>query len=156
LRPTPVTSRWRRVAVTLADARSYVAALANQHEPRRHHRPTYTSSWNSTEPTETTHPTAGHASRISAPSQAQSDHRDRRARRGAHNVRIFGSVARGQDEPDSDIDFLVDLDKGVGLVKLAGLEGELSESLARRVDVVLAEGLKPRVRSKAERDLVQL
>ncbi len=78
------------------------------------------------------------------------------ARHGANNVRIFGSVARGQDGPDSDIDFLVDLDKGVGLVKLAGLKRELSELLARRVDVVPAEGLKPRVRSNAERDLVQL
>lgn len=77
-------------------------------------------------------------------------------RHGARNIRIFGSVARGQDGPNSDIDFLVDLDKGVGLATLAGLERELSELLARRVDVVPAEGLKPRFRSNAERDLVQL
>ncbi|MGI8626567.1 MAG: nucleotidyltransferase family protein [Geodermatophilaceae bacterium] len=77
-------------------------------------------------------------------------------RHGAHNLRIFGSVARGEDRADSDIDLLVDLDEGVGLVKLAGLERELSELLGRRVDVVPAEGLKPVVRSKVDRDLVQL
>jgi predicted nucleotidyltransferase len=47
------------------------------------------------------------------------------------NVRVFGSVARGDDGPDSDIDFLVDLDAGVGLIKLAGLERELSTLLGR-------------------------
>lgn len=78
------------------------------------------------------------------------------ARHGAHNVRVFGSVARGEDQADSDIDFLVDLDEGVGLVRLAGLERELSELLGQKADVVPAEGLKPRLRSDIERDLVQL
>lgn len=75
---------------------------------------------------------------------------------GARNVRVFGSVARGDDGPDSDIDFLVDLDAGVGLVKFAGLERELSTLLGRPVDVVPADGLKPRVRAAVERDLVEL
>lgn len=78
------------------------------------------------------------------------------ARHGAHNVRVFGSVARGEDRPDSDIDLLVDLDDGVGLVALAGLERELSELLGRTVEVVPAEGLKPSVRSNVDGDLVQL
>lgn len=46
---------------------------------------------------------------------------DTAARRGARNVRVFGSVARGEDTESSDIDLLVDLDDGVGLVALAGL-----------------------------------
>lgn len=75
---------------------------------------------------------------------------------GARNVRVFGSVARGDDGPHSDIDFLVDLDAGVGLIKLAGLERELSTLLGRPVDVVPADGLKPRVRAAVERDVVQL
>ena len=43
--------------------------------------------------------------------------------RGAHNVRVFGSVARGEDSPCSDVDLLVDLDDGVGLVALAASSG---------------------------------
>ncbi len=47
-------------------------------------------------------------------------------RRGASNLRVFGSVARGDDTEDSDIDLLVDLSPDVGLVGLAGLERELA------------------------------
>jgi len=65
--------------------------------------------------------------------------------RGAHNVRVFGSVARGEDTPASDIDLLVDLDDGVGLFALAGLGGELSDLLHVEVDVVPADMLKPTV-----------
>ncbi len=65
--------------------------------------------------------------------------------RGAHNVRVFGSVARGEDTDTSDIDLLVDLEVGVGLVALEGLRRELSELLAVPVDVVPASTLKPGV-----------
>ena len=54
---------------------------------------------------------------------------DLAAHRGAHNVRVFGSVARGEDTPRSDVDLLVDLDNGVGLVALAGLERALTDCL---------------------------
>lgn len=63
--------------------------------------------------------------------------------RGAHNVRVFGSVARGEDTDSSDIDLLVDLDDGVGLVALAGLRRQLSELLKVDVDLVPAATLKP-------------
>ena len=66
-------------------------------------------------------------------------------RRGAHNVRVFGSVARGQDTAESDIDLLVDLDDNVGLPALAGLRRQLSELLGVDVDVVPAATLKPTV-----------
>jgi predicted nucleotidyltransferase len=65
--------------------------------------------------------------------------------RGARNVRVFGSVARGEDTDTSDIDLLVDLDDGVGLVTLAGLRRQLSELLKVEVDVVPAATLKPGV-----------
>jgi predicted nucleotidyltransferase/DNA-binding XRE family transcriptional regulator len=68
------------------------------------------------------------------------------ARRGARNVRVFGSVARGEDTDTSDIDLLVDLDIGVGLVSLAGLNRELAELFGVDVDVVPADTLKPAVR----------
>lgn len=77
-------------------------------------------------------------------------------RRGAHNVRVFGSVARGDDSETSDIDLLVDLDDRVGLVALAGLERELSEMLGVKVDVVPANTLKPRVRAQVLTDAIPL
>lgn len=70
------------------------------------------------------------------------------AARGAHHVRVFGSVARGDEHADSDIDLLVDLDGGIGLVGLAGLTRELTELLGVAVDVVPADTLKPRIRNE--------
>jgi uncharacterized protein len=64
-------------------------------------------------------------------------------RRGATNVRVFGSVSRGEDTESSDVDLLVDLGVDVGLVALVGLERELAEILGRAVDVVAAANLKP-------------
>ncbi|MGQ0846821.1 MAG: nucleotidyltransferase domain-containing protein [Sporichthyaceae bacterium] len=76
--------------------------------------------------------------------------------RGAHNIRVFGSVARGEDNPDSDIDLLVDLDRGVGLVGLAGLARELSEMLGVPVDVVPANSLKAHIRGEVLAEAISL
>lgn len=65
--------------------------------------------------------------------------------RGASNLRVFGSVARGEDTEDSDVDLLVDLAPGTGLLSLAALERDLSQILQARVDVVPASDLKPDV-----------
>ena len=65
------------------------------------------------------------------------------ARRGVRNVRLFGSVARGDDSETSDVDLLVDLDEGVSLLDLIGLERELTELLGCGVDVVPARNVKP-------------
>lgn len=65
------------------------------------------------------------------------------ARRGVRNVRLFGSVARGDDRETSDVDLLVDLDEGVSLLDLIGLERELTELLGCGVDVVPARNVKP-------------
>jgi transcriptional regulator with XRE-family HTH domain len=53
-------------------------------------------------------------------------------RHGANNLRVFGSVARGEDGPDSDVDLLVDLAPGTGLFGLAALERELQADPPRR------------------------
>jgi len=67
-------------------------------------------------------------------------------RHGARNVRVFGSVARGEASPDSDLDFLVDMEPGRSLLDLGGLLMDLQELLGRRVDVVTEQGLRSRVR----------
>lgn len=76
--------------------------------------------------------------------------------RRAHNVRVFGSVARGEDVESSDIDLLVGLDEGVGLLDLIGLGRELTELLGVDVDVVPADALKPRIRGRVESEAVPL
>jgi predicted nucleotidyltransferase/DNA-binding XRE family transcriptional regulator len=78
------------------------------------------------------------------------------AKHGASNVRVFGSVARGEDTPQSDIDLLVDLSPRSGLVALGRLERELGGALGVRVDVVPANSLRPRVRSETDREAIQL
>ncbi len=81
---------------------------------------------------------------------------DLAAHRGARDVRVFGSVARGEDEPSSDIDLLVDLDADVGLVALAALERELTDLLGNRVDVVPAGTLKRNIRDEVIAEAIPL
>ena len=67
------------------------------------------------------------------------------ARHRATRIRVFGSVARGEDTFDSDIDLLVDLDKDASLFDVGGLLEDLEELLApHRVDVVSTGGLLAR------------
>jgi predicted nucleotidyltransferase/DNA-binding XRE family transcriptional regulator len=75
---------------------------------------------------------------------------------GASNVKVFGSVARGEDTPGSDIDIMVDLSPRSSLVTLGRLERELSDVLGVPVDVVPAEGLREAVRAEAEREAIPL
>ncbi|MGO9566492.1 MAG: nucleotidyltransferase family protein [Desulfomonilaceae bacterium] len=63
------------------------------------------------------------------------------ATHGARNVRIFGSVARGEADETSDIDFLVDMESDRSLLDVAALLTDLRELLGRRVDVVSEKGL---------------
>lgn len=77
-------------------------------------------------------------------------------RHGARNLRVFGSVARGDDHPTSDVDLLVDLDDGVSLVGLAGLQNELADLLGVSVDVVPASMLKPRLRDRVLNEAVPI
>jgi uncharacterized protein len=68
---------------------------------------------------------------------------DLAARHGARNVRVFGSIARGDDHPDSDIDFLVDVLPGRTLLDVIALEQDLHELLGRKVEVLTDGGLSP-------------
>jgi predicted nucleotidyltransferase len=77
-------------------------------------------------------------------------------RHGATNVRVFGSVSRGEERPDSDVDFLVDLDEGRSLLDLGGLLMDLQEFLGCRVDVVTEKGLRPRLRERVLREALPL
>ena len=70
------------------------------------------------------------------------------ARHGARNVRVFGSFARGNARPDSDIDLLVDLEPGRSLLDHVGLWQDLEELLGRRVDVVVDGGLSPHLEKR--------
>jgi predicted nucleotidyltransferase len=67
-------------------------------------------------------------------------------RHGARDVRVFGSVRRGQATADSDLDLLVRFSKGIDLFDQMHLEEELSKLLGRKVDVVTEAGLHPLVR----------
>ncbi|MGP8246924.1 MAG: nucleotidyltransferase family protein [Bryobacteraceae bacterium] len=78
------------------------------------------------------------------------------AGRGARNVRVFGSVARGDNDERSDIDFLVDLDPGRSLFDLSGLLIDLEAVLSSQVDVVTERGLRSRVRERVLREAVPL
>lgn len=77
-------------------------------------------------------------------------------RRGMDNVRVFGSVARGDDDEASDVDLLVDTTEGVGLLDLIGVEREIGKILGRRVDVVPAGNLKAGVASEALAEAIPL
>jgi len=78
------------------------------------------------------------------------------ARRGARNVRVFGSVARGENDPLSDIDFLVDLEPDRSLFGLSGLPIDLEAALHSEVDVVTELGLRSRIRDRVLREAVPL
>jgi predicted nucleotidyltransferase len=77
-------------------------------------------------------------------------------RHGARNVRVFGSVARGEADEASDIDFLVDMAPGRSLLDMGGLLMELRELLERDVDVVSERGLRREIRERVLREAVPL
>jgi len=67
---------------------------------------------------------------------------------GIINIRIFGSMVRNEATPDSDIDILVDLEKGRSLLDLGGASVMLQELLGRKVDIVTERGLHWYLRDK--------
>jgi hypothetical protein len=74
----------------------------------------------------------------------------------AHNVRVFGSVARGEATETSDIDLLVDFEDGYSLWDQIGLMQDLEELLGRKVDVVRDGDLRERIRPYVMPDIVPL
>ena len=77
------------------------------------------------------------------------------AARGARNVRVFGSVARGQAGPESDVDFLVELEPNRTVLDVSELILDLEEALGRRVDVVQVRWRSP-IAEQIEREAVPL
>ena len=69
------------------------------------------------------------------------------AQYGARNVRVFGSVARGEDRADSDVDLLVEMGDDRSLLDLVGLEQDLEGLLKRPVDVLTDGSIHPALRS---------
>lgn len=78
------------------------------------------------------------------------------AKHGARNIRVFGSVARGEAREDSDIDFLVELETGRSLLDHAALWRELEDLLGRKVDVVEPEGLHWYIRDRILHEAIPL
>jgi predicted nucleotidyltransferase len=78
------------------------------------------------------------------------------AQHGARNVRLFGSVARGEARPDSDIDVLVEFEPGRTLLDRIGLMQDLEDLLGRKVDVVTEKALHRMIRQQVLEQAVRL
>lgn len=78
------------------------------------------------------------------------------AQHGAQKVRVFGSAARGDAGPDSDLDFLVEFEEGRSLLDVTALWQDLEELLGRKVDIVEPEGLHWYIRDRVLREALPL
>jgi uncharacterized protein len=78
------------------------------------------------------------------------------AEHGARNVRVFGSVARGDADEQSDVDFLVDMEPGRSLFDMGGLLMDLQDLLGRDVDIATERSLKQRIRARVLHEAVVL
>ncbi len=78
------------------------------------------------------------------------------AKHGAYNVRVFGSVARGEDRPDSDVDLLVDVGTTTSSWFPAGLVLDLEQILGREVEIVTEKGLNPHLRERVLQEAIPL
>lgn len=75
---------------------------------------------------------------------------------GGCNVRLFGSVVRGDARPDSDVDFLVKMDDGRSLLDLVGFSQDVEDLLGRKVDVVSEGGVSPYLRDRIFAEAIPL
>ncbi len=75
---------------------------------------------------------------------------------GARNVRVFGSVARGEAGPDSDLDLLVEMAPGRSLLDLIAVEQDLEDLLGRKVDVLTEAAVSPYMREAVLKEAVRL
>ena len=83
------------------------------------------------------------------------EHREELAAMGAGSLSLFGSVARDEARPDSDVDILIELSRPMGLFGLAAIHLRLEEILGCRVELVTEDGLKERYRERIAGDLVR-
>ncbi|CCF86190.1 nucleotidyltransferase family protein [Nitrolancea hollandica] len=82
------------------------------------------------------------------------EHRDELAHLGVGSIALFGSVARGEARPESDIDLLVDFNQPVGLFELVDLKNYLEELLGCSVDLVTRDSLKRQLRERILKDVI--
>ncbi|HEX8450726.1 MAG TPA: nucleotidyltransferase family protein [Longimicrobium sp.] len=83
-------------------------------------------------------------------------HMDELRTLGVQEISIFGSVARGEAGPDSDVDVLVELGPGIGLFEYIGIRDRLAEILGRSVDMGTPTGLKPRIKDRVLAEAVRV
>jgi len=76
------------------------------------------------------------------------------AKYGAYNVRVFGSVARGEADKKSDIDLLVDMEPGRSLLDPGGLLTDLEDLLGCNVDVVTEDSLRTHIKERVLKEAV--
>jgi predicted nucleotidyltransferase len=75
---------------------------------------------------------------------------------GARTVRIFGSMARGEAGPDSDVDILVNLNPGRSLLDIVAIKQDLEDLLGRKVDVVTEAAISPYIREQVLKEAIDL
>jgi uncharacterized protein len=78
------------------------------------------------------------------------------ASHGAQNVRVFGSLARGEAGPDSDIDILVELDHGWSLLDIIAIKQDLEDLMGCDVDVVTETAISPYIREQVLKEAIRL
>jgi len=75
---------------------------------------------------------------------------------GARNVRLFGSVARGEAKPGSDVDVLVEMEPGRSLLDIIAIKQDLEDLLGRKVDVVTEAAVSPYIRDAVFKGAISL
>jgi len=75
---------------------------------------------------------------------------------GAKKIGLFGSVARGEERPDSDIDVLVEFSGDPSLLDVVIIEQEVSQLLGKKIDLVTEEALSPYIKDKVMKEVVFL
>ncbi len=78
------------------------------------------------------------------------------SRHGVKSIKIFGSVARKEENKDSDIDFLVVFEEGRTLFDLIALKNELEKFFNRRVDIVTKDSIHHSIRESIQREVVEI
>ncbi|MEN8264397.1 MAG: nucleotidyltransferase family protein [Nitrospirota bacterium] len=75
---------------------------------------------------------------------------------GAKNVRVFGSMARGEESADSDLDIIVEMEHGSSLLDIIAIKQDIEELLGRKVDVVTEASISPYIRDAVLKEAVNL
>ncbi|MEX0775922.1 MAG: nucleotidyltransferase family protein [Phycisphaeraceae bacterium] len=83
------------------------------------------------------------------------DHADELHRRGVRSLLLYGSLARDQATPHSDVDLLVELDQPTGMLGLVALQQHIEHLLGCRVDLVTQGGLRPHVREHVMKEAIR-